>query len=727
MLSAAMTARAQSPVDDGRPSLAAVNEPPADDDGPSWEEIYEQVVLNTEDEDDGAAAWEENYELLRQLAEQPLDLNSATRSELEQLPFLSARQVMDLIEYRDRYHGFRSMGELRMVRSMDYAQLRLLPCFVRLGPAGSSSVPGSASSPVPGSASSPVPVFGNIVAANRTGRPPTVAGNSVAGTTYGLPPLAAIARHGRHELTATARLPFYDRRGDRNGYLGYKYRHWLRYELRFADRLRMGITASQDAGEPFLANCNRWGYDTYNYYLQQRSLSPVVDNLIVGKYKLSVGMGLVANTSFALGKLATLQSLGRHVQQLRPHASRSTADYFQGAATTLRLSKPLRLTLFASWRPVDATLNDDSARTAATLITSGYHRTATEISKKNNTHLTSAGTAVTFRSGALRLGLNAVYTHTDRPLEPNRTTLYRRHYAHGSDFLNASLDYGFTHYLIAFSGETATDAHGHLATVNALSITPLQELSIVALQRFYSYRYTALHAHSFSEGGRVQNESGVYLGIVWQPLHRLHLQAYADYASFPWARYQVSKPSDALDLLLQATVDLPRWTLMARYRAHLREKDNDDHDALIPCDDHRLRLTATYADPSSGWSLKTQADAVHSVYKATADGIMIAEQVGWQRTWLQLRMTAAWFHTDDYQSRLYLYEPHLQGDFAFPTYYGHGLRLALMARADIGRRLRLALRLGYTDYFDRPTIGTGLQRIDHSSMTDLDLQLRWKF
>lgn len=659
MLSAATTARGQSPVDDGRPS---------------WEEFYEQVVLNTEDEDDGAAAWEENYELLRQLAEQPLDLNSATPDELGQLPFLTARQVMDLIEYRDRYHGFRSMGELRMVRSMDYAQLRLLPCFVRLGPA----------------------------------------------------PADTIARHARHALTATARLPFYDRRGDRNGYLGYKYRHWLRYEFRLADRLRMGITASQDAGEPFLANCNRWGYDTYNYYLQLRSLSPVVDNLIVGKYKLAVGMGLVANTSFALGKLATLQSLGRHVQSIRPHASRSTADYFQGAATTLRLSRPLRLTLFASWRPVDATLNDDSARTAATLITSGYHRTATEIAKKNNTHLTSAGTALTFRTGPLRLGLNAVYTHTDRSLEPNRTTLYRRHYAHGSDFLNASLDYGFTHYLVAFSGETATDAHGHLATVNALSITPLQELSIVALQRFYSYRYTALHAHSFSEGGRVQNESGAYLGVVWHPTRRLHLQAYADYASFPWARYQVSKPSDALDLLLQATVDLPRWTITARYRAHLREKDNADADALIHSDDHRVRLTATYADPA-GWSLKTQADAVHSVYKTTADGIMLSEQVGWQRTWLQLRMTAAYFHTDDYQSRLYLYEPHLQGDFAFPTYYGHGLRLALMARADIGRRLRLALRLGYTDYFDRPTIGTGLQLIDHSSMTDLDLQFQWKF
>ncbi|MBQ8096131.1 MAG: helix-hairpin-helix domain-containing protein, partial [Prevotella sp.] len=63
---------------------------------------------------------------------------------------------------------------------------------------------------------------------------------------------------------------------------------------------------------------------------------------------------------------------------------------------------------------------------------------------------------------------------------------------------------------------------------------------------------------------------------------------------------------------------------------------------------------------------------------------------------------------------------------AFPTYYGQGLRLAAYARCDLSSRLRLALRLGYTNYFDRSTIGTALQEIAHSHQTDLDLQLRWR-
>jgi hypothetical protein len=54
------------------------------------------------------------------------------------------------------------------------------------------------------------------------------------------------------------------------------------------------------------------------------------------------------------------------------------------------------------------------------------------------------------------------------------------------------------------------------------------------------------------------------------------------------------------------------------------------------------------------------------------------------------------------------------------------LRLALTARADLSRRLRLAARLGHTRYFDRAVIGTAQQQVDHSTLTDLDLQMRWK-
>jgi hypothetical protein len=37
------------------------------------------------------------------------------------------------------------------------------------------------------------------------------------------------------------------------------------------------------------------------------------------------------------------------------------------------------------------------------------------------------------------------------------------------------------------------------------------------------------------------------------------------------------------------------------------------------------------------------------------------------------------------------------------------------------------LRLGYTRYFDRTTIGSGWQQINQSSLTDMEVQLRYRF
>jgi hypothetical protein len=105
---------------------------------------------------------------------------------------------------------------------------------------------------------------------------------------------------------------------------------------------------------------------------------------------------------------------------------------------------------------------------------------------------------------------------------------------------------------------------------------------------------------------------------------------------------------------------------------------------------------------------------------------MLSQQMAWQTTHHLIAMTAAWFHTDDYESRLFLYGRQMAHQFAFPSYYGHGIRLMVMARADLLQRLRLSLRMGHTRYFDRSTIGTALQQVDGSSLTDLDLQLRYR-
>ena len=634
-----------------------------------WE-VYLNEVMTTEDV--GTAQWEETYELLCELEQHPMDINQATREQLEQLPFLSAQQVEEIQEYLYRYGPMKSLAELQMIRSLDYGRRKLLTYFIYID------------------------------------------GSEIANPRQ--------HNYGRSELMATGRIPFYERKGDVSGYQGYPYRHWLKYQFTYGDQLKAGLVGSQDAGEPFFGGKNRLGYDYYSFYLQLKQLGRV-ESLVLGKYRVSMGMGLILNNSFSLGKVSMLQNMGRSTSTLRAHSSRSSDGYLQGAAATVRIARGLTATGFVSYRAMDATLNKDGV-TVSTIVTSGYHRTETELVKKNNLKNTTIGGNVRYQAYGYHAGLNVVGTHLNRELKPNTSVLYRQHYVQGYDFLNVSADYGYVHHRFSVNGETALNRIGALATINSLSLQLGSEWSMMALYRFYSYRYTSLYANSFSDGGSTQNESGIYLGATWQPSPSWKLMAYTDFAYFPWAKYQISQSSHSWDNLLQLSYTKNRWTFGGRYRLRLRQKDNEDKTALITRTEHRGRLSAEY---SSVWSSRTQIDFGFTSFKEQERGLMVSETLGFTHRWLRLNGGLGYFHTDSYDSRVYLYELGPLYSYSVTQFSGEGIRYWLMARANISSRLMLAAKLGTTNYFDRSTIGSSYQQINRSSQTDLDLQVRWKF
>ena len=638
---------------------------------PDWQEDMQEWTT-MEDMGDNT-----NMELLEDLSINKINLNQATREQLEQLPFLSAQQVEGIMEYLYRYGPMRSLSELQMITQLDYQTRQQLKHYVEVGKEQSPSV---------------------------------------------WPKLSDVAKYGKHTIMATAKIPFYQRKGDLDGYLGYKTRHDLRYQFNYNNRIKFGLTAAQDGGEPFFADRNKMGYDHYSYYFQLRDMG-WLEALNLGMYRVQMGMGLVMNTGFHLGKLAALQSMGRSNHLLTAHSSRSVAGYLQGAAATLRLSKQLSVTAFASYRPLDATLNDDN--TVRTLINTGYHRSPTEMGKKHNTHETDLGMSIGWRKGTLYVNANGVYSHMDRRLSPQKeNVLYRRYAAEGSDFANFSLDYGYNNYRMSIAGETAINRDGAIAALHSLSYVVSSQVRLTAIHRYYDKRYTALHAYSFSEGGNMQNEHGIYLGINWQPAKSWLVQGYADYAHFSWLRYRVSAPSDAFDAMLTTKYSQEKWSLEGRYRLHIRQQDNKEKTTLINRTDHQIRLNWSYTLMPK----LTTRTMVNTVSKATEQGnkqgVMVSQEATLKYRWLQMDANVGWFHTDNYDSRIYLYEKSVLYDHAATMYYGHGIHYALMARAELSKRLTLSAKMAVTNYFDRGTISSGLQQVDKSSMADLLVQLR---
>ena len=94
---------------------------------------------------------------------------------------------------------------------------------------------------------------------------------------------------------------------------------------------------------------------------------------------------------------------------------------------------------------------------------------------------------------------------------------------------------------------------------------------------------------------------------------------------------------------------------------------------------------------------------------------------------LSLTLQGTYFHTDDYDTRIYAYERSLLNTFYSPSFYGKGFRFTAHCRVDWNEHLMLLLKLGETLYLDRDEIGSGNDLINSNHKTDLQLQLRVKF
>lgn len=630
-----------------------------------WQQLLQDI---SQQEDFESVNWEDYEDELEEYAQHPINLNTATREDLERLPFLSASQVEDIEYYLYRYGPMKSLAEIALIPSISWYQRQLLGYFVYAGEVKKK----------------------------------------------GFPHLKTITQYGKHEVMGMLKVPFYERKGDANGYMGYKYKHGVRYQFRYGDYVKLGFLGAQDAGEPFGAGKNNLGYDFYSFYLQVRKWGRW-KNITIGRYRLHEGLGLILNNDFGFGKLSLLSSLGRNSNVIRVHSSRSSANYLQGIAATYSLTPHLDLTAFASYRKIDATLSSSTGG-IQTILKTGLHRTKNEIEKQNVASNTLMGGNLSYRRNGWHVGTTAFYTTFSLPLTPNNTQLYKRFAPQGDKFWNASIDYGYTSHRWTIAGETATGDCGTVATINSASYLFSDHFTLTALQRFYPVRYYSLFSNTFAEGSEVQDESGAYLGFTWTPVQRWSISAYTDFAYFAWPKYLTKGSTQSWDYLLSLLFQPTKaWTLGGRVRYKQKAGITTE----------RLRLFASMA--KRRWNARTSFDYVMSDKNGRSQGWMLGEDLGYQRRWLRLTGHISYFHTQDYDSRIYAYEPGLLYQMNFASYFGEGIRYALVARSELGKHLLLIAKLGTTDYFDRNHISTGLQEIARSSQTDLEIQVKWKW
>ncbi len=437
----------------------------------------------------------------------------------------------------------------------------------------------------------------------------------------------------------------------------------------------------------------------------------VLENLVVGDYKLGFGMGLVVNQGYGFGK----QNAWRTATGIKPHFGTDEIDFMRGAAATLRLGKHWALSAWASHRKRDATLTDEGY--VQTLRTSGLHRTISETDNKNNVRSTTAGGNLDWKNRGFNIGATAYFQHFNRTLEPGNQ-LYRTFYPRGNRFFLGGVHYGWSNTYFTISGETATNGESRgVATLNQVSWRLSTNTTITVLQRHYGRAYSSFYSSALSDRGSVQNESGGLLRLETRIFWNSQLLTYFDVFRNEWPARGDSIGRRGQDFLIQTTTPIGKsQTLQIRYQLKRRGTPGD-----LPIH-HRLRLRYNW-QTNAQWTLHWLAN-LHALEGET--GYSISQGVKHQsknKQWRQA-LTATWFHTPSYDTRVYVLEPTLRSTFSIPALSGKGVRAVVTAQASLFHsHLLVEARYAMTRMIGASTIGSGMDLINSPWRNDISVQL----
>ena len=650
------------------------------------EEVLEDLSVNNDINNSvNSLNWENELEKLSNRLQEPVNLNSATREQLEQFPFLSDIQIEHLLAYIYIHGQMETIYELQLVEELDRQTIQYLLPFVCI------------------KAINNEPAF----------RWKTM--------------LKDAGRYGKNEVLTRLDIPFYKRKGYEHTYLGPSVYNSVKYTFRYRDQLYAGGVAEKDAGEPFAALHNRYGYDYYSFYLLLQNCGRL-KSLAVGNYRLSFGQGLVMSTDYLMGKTIYASSFNNRSTGIKRHSSTDEYNYFRGVATTVALTKRLSVSAFYSHRNMDGVVTDGEI---TSVYKTGLHRSRKEADKKNLLTSQLTGGNVSYQQNHIRLGITGVYYVFNRPYEPELTG-YSKYNIHGNHFYNLGIDYAYRWRRFSFQGETAIGKQGW-ASLNRLQYSPVQDIQFILIHRFYSYDYWAMYAHSFGEGSTVQNEQGYYVGLETTPFSHWRFFVSFDLFSFPWKKYRINKPSRGTDGLIQATFT-PRTNLSMYLKYRYKQKERDltgsKGTLTLPIFHHQLRYRLNYS-LNDVFSSRTTLDYnhFHSQDRAATKGYQVTQMISSQLPWTRLfaDVQGSYFCTDDYDSRVYVSEKGLLYTFYTPSFQGRGFRCAVRLRYELNKHWLFITKFGETIYLNRNEIGSGNDLIYGNKKADIQMQLRIKF
>jgi hypothetical protein len=657
---------------------------------PTTEQQLENLADITEEETEDDTYLQE----LVQFRKNPMNLNAADADELKQLRILTGLQISNFIAYRNLFGSLINIYELQAVPSWDLGTIRKLLPYINI--------------------TDPVSVK------EKTRKRFSEGDHSI------LLRVSQVLEKSRG----------FDKSTSSTKYIGSPQRIFFRYRYTYKNLLQFGLVGDKDPGEQFGKGPQKAGFDFYSAHLFARNIGSI-KSLAMGDFLVCMGQGLIQWQGLAFKKSVDVIGVKRQSAVLRPYSSAGEFYFHRGAGITLKKGK-FETTAFASMRKLSANFVADTVNNEdfiSSFLTSGYHRTSSEIADRNNLTQTAFGGNVIYRDSKWHFGVNGIYYNFSLPVQ-KRDEPYNLYAISGKNWYNFSVDYSYTHKNLHFYGEAAADKNFNKAFVNGLLVSVDPRVDISFVQRTISSGFQSINGNAFTENTFPTNEIGFYTGITIRPAIGWRIDAYGDIYKFPWLKYLVDAPSHGKDFLGQLTYSPNRQVeIYSRFRSETKQSNFSGNTTvtnfLVSIPRRNWRTQMSYKI-NAAITLRNRVELLwfNDKNETNAEkGFLSFFDVLYKPLLkpYSAALRLQYFETDSYNSRIYAYENDVLYSFSIPAFFDKGYRYYLNLNYDLTRKISIWVRWAQTIYRDNKTIGSGLDEIIGNKKSEFRVQARWIF
>jgi len=665
-------------------------------------EVIEDIINHSDETID----LESLSETLVTLHNQPIDLNSADHSDFQCLPFLSEEEIIRIINFRNEYGLFLSHYELFLIEGLDSLKAELILPFIR------------------------------------------VAHVSVMRDT--IPLIKNITKTSRKSMILRYQRIIQVQKGTENRknnasihqnqyFVGTADYIYGRMEMHEPNDFDIGLTFEKDAGETFFIDpgSKYYGFDHYAGYFRLLDRG-ILKELTLGDFQMHLGEGLVLGRGFMSKGSETIAAVRNRHNGTHPFQGASESGFLRGISITLG-NAVFNCTGFLSRRLVDATILRDTLPStvghqyATSISTTGYHRTPEEIQKKGDLKEYTYGFNAQYLISGINMtmGTTFAYNKWDLPLR-RKISYYNQFSFSGNENYCGSIYYNLYRGKWNIFGEIAQSRYNARGLVQGIIANIVSNVETVVHIRYYSPKYFSDHGKSFAEYTGNSNEKGLYWGLKIIPIHQIEFRGYFDTFRSDWLRYNTAAPATGNELFVNLQYR-PKSSINLAFVFKRESKYRNDSKSAAAVRTILEGKKKNYKlifelHPTGLFRFKTRIQgSTYQFRNIRTIGYCIAQDILCELSKLRINSRFAYFRTEDYYNRQYMYEHDLLYAYSFPAYNGHGFRVYILFRYSPARSIDLWLKAAHYHYLDTDEIGSGLLLISGNKKTEIKCQVRIKF